>query len=233
MGLGELLAKRSFAAGGEINPLSRQQRKAQAIYIEDEKLVQDDVERPWQPRSVLAVLDGANSIRWAWVLLELGEEDQIHEYIDWFISKARARPQKLYQLWQFWDAASWKMCMRMRSGKLFNEAASAIMADVDMFHEYMAKEPVTDTPASASSQLANQVMTMIDSKDALVNHMCSLKLLAAPGMLQPSVHGKIKDGASGTTTRTNPRTAQTNQTVIPLARDNTGLQPRDLRYPTM
>eukprot|EP00438_Fugacium_kawagutii_P021843 Skav233012 [mRNA] locus=scaffold909:68906:88437:+ [translate_table: standard] len=150
VGLGELLAKRSFAAGGEINPLSRNPRKSGTIYIEDEKLVQDDTEKPWQPRSVLAVMDGANAIRWAWVLLELGEEDQIHDYIDWFIGKARSRPQRLDQLRQFWDAASWKMCMRMRSGKLFGEAASIIMSDVDTFHEYMAKEPVHDPKASAT-----------------------------------------------------------------------------------
>lgn len=55
--LGEILAKRSFAAGGEINPLSKASRKVGTLYVEDERIVQDDTEKPWQPRSVLAVMD--------------------------------------------------------------------------------------------------------------------------------------------------------------------------------
>ena len=44
---------------------------------------QDEEKRTWAPRSILAVTDRVNSVRWAWILLQLGEEDHVHSLCDW------------------------------------------------------------------------------------------------------------------------------------------------------
>eukprot|EP00435_Cladocopium_sp_Y103_P044792 s2136_g12.t1 len=78
VGLGKLLERRSFTASGDVNPLQKQQKSGQVLRLLDDQLVHDEDGRSWTPRSVLAVMDGINSIRWAWVLLQLGEEDHVH-----------------------------------------------------------------------------------------------------------------------------------------------------------
>eukprot|EP00435_Cladocopium_sp_Y103_P056975 s456_g19.t1 len=52
---------------------------------------------------------------------QIGEEDHIHTFGDWFIQKVRGRPHKLENLRAFWDAAGWKIAMGMRAGQSFGE----------------------------------------------------------------------------------------------------------------
>ena len=65
--LGEILQKRSFTASGEVNPLQKQTRSAHLLRIEDDQIVQDEEGKTWTPRSMLALMDGVNSVRWAWI----------------------------------------------------------------------------------------------------------------------------------------------------------------------
>eukprot|EP00435_Cladocopium_sp_Y103_P036545 s1034_g9.t1 len=132
VGLGELLERRSFTASGDVNPLQKQAKSGQALRLVDDQLVHDEEGRAWTPRSVLAVMDGINSIRWAWVLLQLGGEDHVHAYADWFIQKVRGRAHKLDNMRAFWDAAGWRIAMGMRSGQSFGEVSTEVMADVDL-----------------------------------------------------------------------------------------------------
>eukprot|EP00435_Cladocopium_sp_Y103_P054359 s601_g17.t1 len=144
-GLGEILQKRSFTASGDVNPLQKQTKSVQLLRIEDDCLVQDEEGKSWTPRSILAVLDGVNSIRWAWVLLQIGEEDHIHTFAEWFIQKVRGRANKLENMRAFWDAIGWKMAMSMRSGQSFGEASVEVMADVDLLNECMSRDMTKDT----------------------------------------------------------------------------------------
>ena len=143
--LGEILSKRSFAATGEVNMLAKNPKKASVLTIEDEQLVQED-EKQWSPRSVLSIMDGVEAVVWAWVLLEIGEEHHCHAFGKWCISKARSRPQKLEQFKQWWDAAGWKISMRMRAGATFGEASNEIMADTDLFNDHMSREILQRSP---------------------------------------------------------------------------------------
>ena len=76
--LGEILAKRSFTAAGEVNPLQKQTKAVQMLRVQDDQIIQEEDEKSWTPRSMLAVMDGVNSIRWAWILLQIEEEDHVH-----------------------------------------------------------------------------------------------------------------------------------------------------------
>ena len=78
-------------------------------------------------------------------MLQLGEEDHVHDFCDWFVQKVRARPQKLEQRRAFWDMAGWKIAMGMRSGKTLGETTSEVCVDVDLFNECLTKEFPKDT----------------------------------------------------------------------------------------
>lgn len=145
VGLGEILQKRSFTAAGEVNPLQKQNKALQVLRVQDDQIVQDEENKIWTPRSILAIMDGINATRWAWILLQVGEEDHVHAFADWFIQKVRARPNKLENMRIFWDAAGWKMAMGMRGGQSFGDAATEVMADVDMLNESMSKEMPKET----------------------------------------------------------------------------------------
>ena len=141
--LGDILSKRHFQSTGEINPLAKQERKVMAVTMDNDKLMAaEDSKVAWEPRSVLAMLDGVNSIRWAYVLLQIGEEADVHQWADWFSAKVRSRMNKLDNLRLFWEAQSWQLCLSLRRGQTFREAIAEVMSDVDLFHDYMSRDLV-------------------------------------------------------------------------------------------
>ena len=148
IGLGELVAARTFIAAGEPNPLAKKDRTTTTLLLNDAKLVAAP-EEAWQPRSVLAVLDGLPSIRWRSILLKLGNEQAVHSYFDWLTRLVRSRPQKTEQFGQFFVTISWKLATAMRSGQFFDAAASLLMKDLDVFSECMSRE------ASSSAKKSN------------------------------------------------------------------------------
>ena len=64
--LGEVISIRTFQANGEPNPLAKRERSVTKLTLTGEQLVAAP-EEPWQPRSVLAILDGLASIRWCFI----------------------------------------------------------------------------------------------------------------------------------------------------------------------
>lgn len=118
---------------------------------EDHQLVQTE-DPVWNPRSMLAVLDGITSVRWAMILVRWGEEKDVCGFCDWMTQKARSRPQKSEQFVAFWQASGWQLAMAMRSGVTFKEATTSIMKDIDRFNEYMAKEIPADRKKLPSTE---------------------------------------------------------------------------------
>ena len=141
IGLGELLQVRTLLPSGEINPLAKKEKGTSNLVISDNRLVQQE-DATWQPRSLLAVLDGLSSIRWAFILLNIGDEHSVNSFFDWFVRLARSRPAKTDQLCQFWTSTSCKVAMEMRTGKSFAESIGPIMRDYDSFTECMSRDPI-------------------------------------------------------------------------------------------
>eukprot|EP00435_Cladocopium_sp_Y103_P025340 s227_g6.t1 len=158
--LGEILAKRSFTSSGEVNPLSRSPKKSSTLTMVEGELVKQD-EAPWEPRSMLALLDGLQSVKWAHILLQLGDELDVEEFFSWMTQRFRSRPTKLEQLASYYLSASWRLAMTMRSGKSYAEGTKEIMQDWDRFAEHMTKE---DTKRPAPSRKGNQEATKGNSK---------------------------------------------------------------------
>lgn len=143
--LGELIQRRSFTAGGDINPLAKQARKATTLELGDDNTIVTADETSWSPRSLLAIMDGLDSIRWAMVLVRWGEEKPIHELFDWLHQRARSRPSRTEQFTQFWQAVSWNIAMLLRNGQTFKEITSTITKDLDKFNDYMSREVASPT----------------------------------------------------------------------------------------
>ena len=109
--------------------------------VSNDQLVASE-EQVWQPRSLLAILDGLSSIRWAYILLQVGPEQSVHSFFDWATKLARSRPQKPDQLNQWWVTVSWKLALELRGGRTWDEAAGPLQRDYDTFTECMGRDPV-------------------------------------------------------------------------------------------
>lgn len=171
--LGEVLQKRSFNAAGEVNPLQKSPKKATTLTMdEDHQLVQTE-DPVWNPRSMLAVLDGITSVKWAMILVRWGEEKDVCVFCDWMTQKARSRPQKSEQFVAFWLSSGWQLAMAMRSGTTFKEATTVIMKDVDRFNEHMAKEIPVDRkkPVNNETGLPGKGRNSKGAKDKGKGHL--------------------------------------------------------------
>ena len=95
--LGEIMSRRSFhATTGMVNALSKRKlAKELVVDVDRDRLVAGDADDAWEPRSMLAVIDALEALRWAFILLEYGHEFDVNELFDDFIQKARQRPQQL------------------------------------------------------------------------------------------------------------------------------------------
>lgn len=138
--LGEILQFRSFTASGDINPLMKNNRKHNALSLdEDNKLVESE-EPTWIPKSVLSVLDGIAACRWALILTQHGEEEDVQSFTDFMQQRARSKPDRMEHMVAYWLASMWKISMAMRSGDSFGVASQAVMQDLETFHDYMNKD---------------------------------------------------------------------------------------------
>lgn len=144
--LGEILQHRSFQSSGEVNPLAKQNKRTSSLKLEDGVLIEQD-EKGWEPRSVLAILDGLEAASWATILVNLGPEHDVHRYIDWMTQRVRSRPNKTEQFNAYWTACSWKIAMGMREGQTFTFLVDTVMKDFDRFSDFMSREDTRqDTP---------------------------------------------------------------------------------------
>ncbi len=95
--LGELLQHRSFSASGDINPLARNPRKTSVLSLDEDKQLIESDDPTWTPRSLIGVLDGLHAAKWAYILVQLGDEMEITEFVDLMTLRARNKPDRMAQ----------------------------------------------------------------------------------------------------------------------------------------
>ena len=88
---------------------------------------------------MIAIIDGVEAARWAWILTGLATEQAANHYADLFVSRLRQRPQSLEPLKEYWLTAGW-VAMRMRSGATF---AEAMQEDTAALQDALATPPKT------------------------------------------------------------------------------------------
>lgn len=142
--LGEVLQHRSFSANGDINPLARSPRKTSVLSLDEDKQLIEADDPTWTPRSLIGVLDGLQAAKWAYILVQMGDEMEVSEFIDLMVLRARSKSDKMAQFVIYWHAAMWRVAMDMRSGDSFGVAAKKMTDDLAFYHDYMAKDPPVD-----------------------------------------------------------------------------------------
>ena len=146
--LGELLQNRCFTATGRVNTLAtNKDDKALGLGVAIDGSIALTKAPVWDPRSQWQVVDGLTAARWAFIFCEIGEETTATKWTEFFMRHVRLAPAKLDRIKRFFDHASWRVCMDMRTGKSFRESTEAIMTDVVYiseqltYHDY--EEPST------------------------------------------------------------------------------------------
>lgn len=147
--LGEILQARSFQSNGEVNPLAKQAKRSSSLVVEDGLVIEKE-EKNWEPRSVLALLDGLNAVRWATLLVQWGPEQDVHRFFDWMIQRVRSRPQKTEQLNSYYISCAWKIAMGMRDGQTYTFLTEQVMKDFDRFADFMSREDTPKKPTGGS-----------------------------------------------------------------------------------
>ena len=145
VGLGEVLQRRYLQANGDINPLAKRARSTR-LAVEDGLLKEETAtEDDWAPRGYTSIMDGLNSIRWLYILCEIGSEQSVHIYFDWMLKKSRMRGVQVDQFKTYFEKASWRICASLRASKTWKEASEEVMQDVNAMQEALMREPAAST----------------------------------------------------------------------------------------
>ena len=88
---------------------------------------------------MLSILDDVQSIRYLFILLQVGDEQDVHAFFDTLERKARSMPQKLAQYKLYYETVSWRLAQNMRRGVACKAAADEILGDNILWQETMSK----------------------------------------------------------------------------------------------
>ena len=155
IGLHEIVQSRYFNAAGEPNPLSSASKAkltVTVLTINEEHQLEAEPEVPWHPKSVLAFLDCLESIKFAWILVEMASERAVVAYCDWFARQVRSRPAKIDQLRVYWESASWRLAFELRAKNSFQRITEEIMGDTQALQDALNREVQPERPASARTR---------------------------------------------------------------------------------
>ena len=147
--LGELLQHRHFTATGNINSRINDKKHETILTIDSEsKTLVEKNKADWDPHTLLMVMDGLEAIKWAWILIHIGEETDIQNYIQRFEQLVRRHADRIPQVKEAWNTFSWQLAMQMRSGVTFKEASADILQDTiqltDILSQPASKRPRND-----------------------------------------------------------------------------------------
>ena len=121
VGLGEIITKRTFTATGSVNSTAKRDKSDKTLVLnpDDHTLVQQE-QKDWDPQSMMMILDSLDAIRWAWILIQISNQESIDTYIERFIQLTRKNPQRLANVKEAWDTFSWTIAMQMRNNMTSN-----------------------------------------------------------------------------------------------------------------
>ena len=149
--LGELLQHRHFTATGNINSRINDKKHETILTIDSEsKTLVEKNKADWDPHTLLMVMDGLEAIKWAWILIHIGEETDIQNYIQRFEQLVRRHADRIPQVKEAWNTFSWQLAMQMRSGVTFKEASADILQDTIQLTDILS-QPATKRPRNDRS----------------------------------------------------------------------------------
>lgn len=126
-----------------MNPFQKQLKpKANKLLrIEEDQIVQDDDAKTWTPRSMLALMDGVNSVRLAWILFQLGEEVRTSTpSLTAMVHPENSSPPQQAGEYEALLGSGMVHCYGHAS-----QSFGAVTAEVDLLNESMSKQPPRKT----------------------------------------------------------------------------------------
>ena len=147
--LGEILQHRVYTATGSVNSMGTKPRDTGVLSVNN-GILETKEDRIWDPEGQWAIMDAMEAIRWAMIFVELGPEDSVIKWTDWFMKLCRQHPKKTTALKSLWIHASWRVAMAMRTGSSFETITNTIMIDQPDLqeHYYMVEPPREREPPS-------------------------------------------------------------------------------------
>jgi len=143
--LGEILGARSFNAVGEVNPMAsaRADNHRRKLELSEDNTMEAVEDTVTDPRSAWGIADALESIKWAFIFVGLASDAAIEKWVAYFTKLVRTQPRFLDAVRYFWDAASWRVAMAMRSGETFEAAATEVMTDIVWQQEQLFSKMMT------------------------------------------------------------------------------------------
>ena len=144
--LGEVIAARHFTPSGQINPWAKggDDRAERLALGSDGQFVKQQRPVP-EPQRLLTVLDAFESIRWAMIFAQWGQEHQINKLIDFFVNLTRDHLNKIPQIREYYKKTSWDLAMHLRSGGTFGDGVDKIVMSPEK-HDALARWIPADHP---------------------------------------------------------------------------------------
>lgn len=124
--LPEILVLRHFDASGGTNSLA---------------ISSTEDQQKWSPKGVLSILDALDAVMWCWLLIRIGKEPHILEYIQWWRQLVRGKSAKLEQIKSYWVDCGWKLALELRHGRNFREITQELMLDQHGLQTALQKDP--------------------------------------------------------------------------------------------
>ena len=142
LGLGEILAALAWTSAGQVNPLLSRKSDTQALGLAFHGGCAELslAEREYDPSNAWACVDALDAVTWACVFVGLTDSDDVaDEWVDPFKKFVRANASDLALFRSLYQAASWRLALRLRQGETFDEATRDIVADSAWWRDYEAK----------------------------------------------------------------------------------------------
>ena len=133
--LGEILQHRVYTATGSVNSMGTKSKDTGLLTVSN-GVLETKEDRVWDPEGQWAILDALESIRWAMIFVDLGTEESVIRWTDWFTKLCRQHPKKITALKSLWTHASWRVAMAMRTGSTFETITTTIMIDQPYLQEH-------------------------------------------------------------------------------------------------
>ena len=91
----------------------------------------------FDPKSSWAIIDGLESILWAYTWAGYGDDATTQEFVSPFIQFVRQRPTQLPAVKSLYDVAAWELCLLLRSGSSFAEAVADVSQRTGWMRQYI------------------------------------------------------------------------------------------------
>ena len=114
--LGEIITNRTFTALGTVNSTVKKDKLDKTLTIDtsNNTLIQQE-QIDWDPQTSMMILDALDAIQWAWILIQLGTENEVTSYIERFKTLTRRNAHRLPNIKALWDTFAWEIAVHMRT----------------------------------------------------------------------------------------------------------------------